>query len=99
MPQNTQHRQKTVCHRHAQQKRFVQLYAENEAYTHYIWDVIVAAIIMDESLITDEVTLPIVICTDYGPAYGQSMAYERQAPVGAQNVRIIKMLIKSGCGN
>ena len=72
----------------------VQLYGENEAYTHYIWDVIVAAIIMDETLITDEVTLPIDICTDYGPAYGQSMAYERQAPVGSQNVRIIKNVDK-----
>ena len=68
----------------------VQLYGENENYTHYIWDIIVAAIIMDETLITDEVTWPIDICTDYGPTYGQSMAYERQAPVGAQNVRIIK---------
>jgi len=72
----------------------VQLFGANEAYTHYIWDVIVAAIIMDETLITDEVTLPIDICTDYGHAYGQSMAYERQAPVGAQNMRIIKNVDK-----
>jgi len=72
----------------------VRLYGENEDYTHYIWDVIVAAIIMDETLITEEVILPIDICTDYGLAYGQSLAYERQAPVGAQNVRIIKNVDK-----
>jgi inosine-uridine nucleoside N-ribohydrolase len=72
----------------------VKLYGENENYTHYIWDVIVAAILMDETLITDEVTLPIDVCADYGLAYGQSLAYERQAPVGCQNARIIKEVDK-----
>ena len=67
----------------------VTLYDENENYTHYIWDVIVAAIIMDPTLITEEVTLPVDICTDYGHAYGQSMAYKRQAPIGCQDARII----------
>jgi inosine-uridine nucleoside N-ribohydrolase len=68
----------------------VTLYGQNPDYTHYIWDVIVAAIIMDETLITEEVTLPIDVCTDYGHAYGQSLAYKTQAPLGAQTVRIIK---------
>jgi len=72
----------------------VTLYGENEAYTHYIWDIIVAAIIMDPTLITEEVTMPIDVCTDYGYAYGQSLAYERQAPVGAQNARIVKTVDK-----
>lgn len=72
----------------------VTLYGENEDYTHYIWDVIVAAIIMDETLITEEITQPIDVCTDYGHAYGQSMAYKRQAPMGAQEVRIVKTVDK-----
>lgn len=72
----------------------VTLYGENEDYTHYIWDVIVAAIIMDETLITDEITQPIDVCTDYGHAYGQSMAYRRQAPMGAQEARIVKTVDK-----
>jgi inosine-uridine nucleoside N-ribohydrolase len=72
----------------------VTLYGNNEAYTHYIWDVIVAAVIIDPTLITEEVTMPIDVCTDYGPAYGQSMAYERQGPVGTQSARIIKSVDK-----
>ena len=77
----------------------VTLYGENEDYTHYIWDVIVAAIIMDETLIIEEVTMPVDICTDYGHAYGQSMAYERQAPIGCQNARIIKEVDKERLWN
>jgi inosine-uridine nucleoside N-ribohydrolase len=72
----------------------VQLFGENAEYTHYIWDILVAAIIIDETLITEEITLPVDICTDYGHAYGQSMAYERQAPIGSQNARIIQTVDK-----
>ena len=67
----------------------VTLYGENADYTHYIWDVIVAAIVMDPTLITGEKTYPIDVCSDYGPAYGQAMAYIRQAPIGCQNARIV----------
>lgn len=72
----------------------VSLYGENADYTHYIWDVIVAAIIMDPTLITDEITLPIDVTTDYGHSYGQSLAYETQAPLGAQSARIIRNVDK-----
>ncbi|MDR2584615.1 MAG: nucleoside hydrolase [Prevotellaceae bacterium] len=72
----------------------VKLYNDNEDYTHYIWDVIVAAILIDPSLITEEVTMPIDVCTDYGHAYGQSMAYDKQAPIGAQKARIIRTVDK-----
>lgn len=72
----------------------VTLYGENDGYTHYIWDVIVAAIIMDPTLITDEVTLPIDVTTDYGHAYGQSLAYQTQAPLGARQARIIRNIDK-----
>ena len=67
----------------------VTLYGEDADYTHYIWDVIVAAIIVDPALITEEVTRPIDVCAEYGLAYGQSIAYGRHAPVGAQQARII----------
>jgi len=72
----------------------VTLYGENADYTHYIWDVLVSAIIIDPTLITEEVTLPVDVCVDYGPAYGQAIAYERQAPVGAQKARIVTTVNK-----
>jgi inosine-uridine nucleoside N-ribohydrolase len=49
---------------------------------------------MDETLITDEITLPVDVCADYGLSYGQSLAYIRQGPVGTQNARIIKNVDK-----
>ena len=67
----------------------VTLYGNNADYTHYIWDVIVAAIIIDHTLITEEITLPIDVSTDYGHSYGQSLAYKTQAPLDAQQARII----------
>lgn len=72
----------------------VKLYGDNPDYTHYIWDVIVAAVIIDETLITEEVTMPVDICTDYGPSYGQSMAYTIQPPPGARQARILKTVDK-----
>ena len=72
----------------------VKLYGDNADYTHYIWDVIVAAIIMDETLITEEVTLPVDVCADYGLSYGQSLAYIRQGPLGTQPARIVKNVDK-----
>ena len=77
----------------------VTLYGNDDKYTHYIWDVIVAAIIIDMTLITEEVTKPIDICTDYGHAYGQSMAYDTQAPIGCQDARIIKTVNKDRLWN
>jgi inosine-uridine nucleoside N-ribohydrolase len=70
------------------------LFGQNADYTHYIWDVIVSAIIIDPTLITEEATYPVDVCADFGPAYGQSIAYERDAPVGAQKARIIKTVDK-----
>ena len=67
----------------------VKLYGDDVNYTHYIWDIIVAAIVMDETLITGEKTLPIDVCSDFGAGYGQAMAYKRQAPIGCQEARII----------
>ena len=67
----------------------VTLYGEDSKYTHYIWDVIVAAIVIDPTLITGEKIYPIDVCSDYGPGYGQAMAYIRQAPIGCQNARIV----------
>ncbi len=67
----------------------VRLFENDADYTHYIWDIIVAAILMDPTLVTAEVTYPIDISTDFGFSYGQSMAYQTQAPIGAQKARII----------
>jgi inosine-uridine nucleoside N-ribohydrolase len=63
---------------------------KNEGYTHYIWDVLVAAILIQPSLITDEETLPIDVNADFGNGYGQGVAFRGPAPEGTQQARIIK---------
>lgn len=63
---------------------------ENDAtFTHYVWDVLVAAVIIDPTLITREVTRFVDINDQWGLSYGQSLAYAEEAPAGAQKARIV----------
>ncbi len=64
-------------------------FAKDDAYTHCIWDVLVAAAIIDPSVITEERTCPIDVNTQFGSSYGQSLAYVRNVPEGCQPVRIV----------
>jgi inosine-uridine nucleoside N-ribohydrolase len=77
----------------------VSLFGKDPEYSHFIWDVIVAGILIDESIITEELTKPIDVCTDFGHSYGQSLAYERQAPAGCQKARIIRNVDKERLWN
>jgi inosine-uridine nucleoside N-ribohydrolase len=64
-------------------------FEKDPAFTHFVWDVLVAAVIIDPTLITKEVTRFIDVNTDYGISYGQSLAYPKLAPKGAQQARIV----------
>lgn len=55
----------------------------------YVWDVLVAAIIIDPSLITQEVTCAIDVNDVYGSTYGEALAYTKLVPKGAQKSRIV----------
>ncbi|MBQ3893260.1 MAG: nucleoside hydrolase [Desulfovibrio sp.] len=61
----------------------------NSSFTHYVWDVLVAAVIIDPSLITGYVDMPVDVVDSYGLAYGQSIAYPQIAPPGCQVMRIV----------
>lgn len=65
------------------------LYMENPKYVHYIWDVIAGAIMIDPTLITEEVTRYVDVNSQFGFSYGQSVAFEHNQPVGTQQARII----------
>jgi inosine-uridine nucleoside N-ribohydrolase len=56
---------------------------------NYVWDVLSAAIAIDPSVITEEVTYPVDVIDQYGPAYGTTMAYKGVGPEGTQKARII----------
>ncbi len=61
----------------------------NPDFSHYIWDVLVAAVIIDPTLITKEVTRFVDINDQWGLSYGQSLAYPEEIPFGAQKARIV----------
>ncbi len=58
-------------------------------FSHFVWDVLVSAFIIDPTIVTSEVTNYIDVNDQFGPSYGQAMAYPHQGPVGSQKARII----------
>ena len=66
-----------------------QNFEKNPNFKFFIWDVLVSAIIIDPSLVTQEKVAYVDINTDYGLSYGQSLAYPVNKPVGAQKARIV----------
>ena len=66
-----------------------QSFIKNPDFTHYVWDVLAAAVIIDPTLITKEVTRFVDINDQWGLSYGQSLAYPEDAPAGAQKARIV----------
>ncbi len=67
-----------------------QSFEKNPDFTHFVWDVLVAAVIIDPTLITEETTQFIDVNDQPGLSYGQSLAYAEDAPQGAQKARIVK---------
>lgn len=75
------------------EKTFVgQNFQKDPKFRHFVWDVIVSAIIIDPTLITEETTRYIDVNDQFGLSYGQSLTYPRVPPVGAQKARIIQSI-------
>ena len=66
-----------------------QNFAKNPNFSFFVWDVIVSAIIIDPSLVTDAKTVSIDVNDQPGLSYGQSLAYPDLAPEGTQKAKII----------
>ncbi len=72
------------------QKSHVGVGFETKAgYTHFVWDVLVAAIIIDPSLITKKETYFIDVNDQFGLSYGQSLAFPLDGPQGSRQARIV----------
>ena len=56
----------------------------------FIWDVLTAAMLIDPSVITEEVTMPVDVNDVWSPSYGQTLAYITVQPEGTQKARIVK---------
>ena len=66
-----------------------QQFAKDEAFSQYVWDVLAAAILIDPSLITEERTCAVDVNAEFGPSYGQALAYPDNGPQGSQKARIV----------
>lgn len=64
-------------------------FAQKKDHTRFIWDVLVAAVIIDPSLITKEVSQFIDVNDTWSLSYGQSLAYPEHGPEGSQKARIV----------
>lgn len=64
-------------------------FENNPKATRFVWDVIVSAIIIDPSIITEEREAYVDVNADFGISYGQSLAYTKTHPIGTQPARII----------
>lgn len=64
-------------------------FEKDPAFTHFVWDVLVAAVIIDPTLITSEVTCLVDVNDALGLSYGQSLAYPKTGPEGSQKARIV----------
>lgn len=71
------------------QRKYDLFFANNPDYVIYVWDVIAAAIFVDPSLITEEVSYPVDVDDQFGLSYGKVYAFKGKAPAGARNARII----------
>jgi inosine-uridine nucleoside N-ribohydrolase len=56
---------------------------------NYVWDGLAAAIAIDPTIITKEVTMPVDVNDVFSPSYGQTLAYKGAGPEGTQKARII----------
>ena len=66
-----------------------QSFESDPNFTHFVWDVLVSAVIIDPTLITGEITQHVDINDAQGLSYGQSLAYPRVPPQGAKKARIV----------
>lgn len=68
------------------------MFASDPQFTFYVWDVVVAAVILDPTLITGERTCFIDVDTQFGLSYGRSYAYPATGPEGARRARIVTQI-------
>ena len=66
-----------------------QMFEKDAAFTHFVWDALVAAVIIDPGLITAETERPVDVNDQWGMSYGQSLAFGAGGPEGAAKARIV----------
>ena len=66
-----------------------QSFEKEPAFSYFVWDVLVAAAIIDPSLITRVEKYHVDVIDEFGPSYGQALASSEQPPAGGQEFGIV----------
>ncbi len=71
-------------------RHYLAEYLASGAGPVFLWDVLAAALIIDPTVITEEITLPVDVNDVRSPSFGQTLAYLGAAPEGTQKARIVR---------
>ncbi|MBO4295420.1 MAG: nucleoside hydrolase [Desulfovibrio sp.] len=72
------------------EKTFVgTMFSKDPKFTHFVWDVIVAAYLIDPTIVTSQRLCSIDVNTQFGLSYGQSLAYLSHCPPGCQKAAVV----------
>ena len=68
------------------------LFRENKNHKNFVWDVLAAAYVLDPSIVTDEVYMPIDVNDTYSISYGQTVAFPGTPPPGTKKAHIVQKI-------
>lgn len=73
------------------QEKYDAVYGSGKAlFQLFMWDLVAAAVCIDETLITESVTANVDVDVAYGPGYGQALAFITGIPpLGTQKAKIV----------
>ena len=66
------------------------LFRNDPNFENYIWDVLAAAYVLDPSIITKEVFMPVDVNDTYSLSYGETLAFVGPGPEGSQKAHIVQ---------
>ena len=66
------------------------LFRKDPKFENYIWDVLAAAYVIDPSIITKEVFMPVDVNDTYSLSYGETLAFVGPGPEGSQKAHIVQ---------
>ena len=68
------------------------LFRNDHKFENYIWDVLAASYVLDPSIVTEEVFMPVDVNDTYSLSYGETLAFAGPGPEGSQKAHIVQKI-------
>ena len=68
------------------------LFRQDHKFKNYIWDVLAASYVLDPSIVTEEVFMPVDVNDTYSLSYGETLAFAGPGPEGSQKAHIVQKI-------